>query len=201
MNKIKLRLITYLLYWDLFIKITTKSLHYFSNLQPTIIEKIGRDVKNLKCIENFKHMSYNLFIYFNFQFLSDMSTKSEVRLLVLGLELLFLMLCGVQVESKQYLRCELTKVMVQNYRVQKYLMSNCELSCLYSYYIINWTRTQGSAWWSMRVIWIQIEWRVMITIAKTTDCFKSTARTTVQRDVREESATWSVKVVYYTLLN
>jgi len=53
-----------------------------------------------------------------------MSIKSEMRCMVL-LGLLFLMLCGKYVESKKYMRCELTRVMVENYRFQKTLMSNC----------------------------------------------------------------------------
>ncbi|XP_060659657.1 lysozyme [Drosophila nasuta] len=55
--------------------------------------------------------------------LPDMSNRSEVRFLIV-LGVLALMLCGSEVESKKYMRCELTRVMVENYRFQKTLMSN-----------------------------------------------------------------------------
>ncbi|EDW02435.1 lysozyme [Drosophila grimshawi] len=47
----------------------------------------------------------------------------NVRILALLMPL-FLLMSGELVESKQYMRCELTRVLVENYRFQKTLMSN-----------------------------------------------------------------------------
>lgn len=59
------------------------------------------------------------------------------KVLLLPALLLCLMLNGKEVESKQYMRCELTRVLVETYRFQKSLMSNCKYSTyVYTHNII-----------------------------------------------------------------
>lgn len=48
------------------------------------------------------------------------------KVLLLPALLLCLLLNGKEAESKKYMRCELTRVLVETYRFQKTLMSNCK---------------------------------------------------------------------------
>lgn len=125
--------------------------------------------------------------------MSRSSTTLEALLLVL---LCLLLLCAQRGQSKKYMRCELTRVMVQNYKFQKTLMSNCELkrpNTLYKPYN-TFMFAQGSAWWSTRARWTPTRLPGKRTIARTMVCFRSIARTTVPRDARGVYAIWSVKV-------
>lgn len=119
-------------------------------------------------------------------FPSDMSRNSTTLEALLLVLICLLLLCAQRGQSKKYMRCELTRVMVQNYKFQKTLMSNCELKIpnfLYMPYN-TFLFAKGSAWWSTRARWTPTRLPGKRTIARTMVCFRSIARTTVPRDAR-----------------
>lgn len=72
-------------------------------------------------------------------FPSDMSRNSTTLEALLLVLICLLLLCAQRGQSKKYMRCELTRVMVQNYKFQKTLMSNCELNIYQTFSICHIT--------------------------------------------------------------